>query len=79
MPRSITTTAGILAIAFIRTRPTLTETSEPSDLDAVELMRIRSSHGGTLHRYIYHRPHTALKGLPVYRTLTVMNLHGCNT
>jgi len=32
-----------------------------------------------LHRYNYHRPHTALKGLPVYRTLTVMNLHGCNT
>ena len=34
---------------------------------------------GILHRYNYHRPHTALKGLPVYRTLTVMNLHGCNT
>jgi transposase InsO family protein len=32
-----------------------------------------------LHRYNYHRPHTALKGLPpVYRTSTVTNLHGCN-
>ena len=32
-----------------------------------------------LHRYNYHRPHTALKGLaPVYRTPTVTNLHGCN-
>ena len=55
MPRSITTTSGILAIAFIRTRPTLTETSEPSDFDAVELMRVRSSHGGMLKRDEPHR------------------------
>ena len=35
---------------------------------------------GFLHRYKYHRPHTALKGLPpVHRTSTVTNLHGCNT
>jgi transposase InsO family protein len=34
---------------------------------------------GFLHRYNYHRPHTALKGLPpVYRTSTVTNLYGCN-
>ena len=35
---------------------------------------------GFLHRYNYHRPHTALKGRPpVYRTPTVTNLRGCNT
>ena len=35
---------------------------------------------GFLHRYNYHRPHTALKGLPpVHRTSTVTNLHGCNS
>ena len=33
-----------------------------------------------LHRYNYHRPHTALKGLsPVMRTATVTNLYGFNT
>ena len=35
---------------------------------------------GFLHRYNYHRPHTALKGLPpVRRTPTVTNLRGYNT
>jgi transposase InsO family protein len=35
---------------------------------------------GFLHRYNYHRPHTALKGRPpVYRTSVVTNLYGCNT
>ena len=34
---------------------------------------------GFLHRYNYHRPHTALKGRPpVYRTSAVTNLYGCN-
>ncbi len=33
-----------------------------------------------LHRYNYHRPHTALKGLaPVMRTRTVTNLSGSNS
>ena len=33
-----------------------------------------------LHRYNYHRPHTALKGLsPVMRTTTVTNLYGFNS
>ena len=32
-----------------------------------------------LHRYNYHRPHTALRGLtPVMRTTTVINLSGFN-
>jgi transposase InsO family protein len=35
---------------------------------------------GFLHRYNYHRPHTALGGLPpVYRTSTVTNLIGYNS
>jgi len=35
---------------------------------------------GFLHRYNYHRPHTALKGLPpVRRTSTVTNLRGYNS
>jgi transposase InsO family protein len=34
---------------------------------------------GFLHRYNYHRPHTALNGLsPVMRTATVTNLYGHN-
>ncbi len=35
---------------------------------------------GFLHRYNYHRPHTALKGRPpVYRTSVATNLYGCNS
>jgi len=35
---------------------------------------------GFLHRYNYHRPHTALRGRPpIYRTPTVTNLCGYNT
>ena len=35
---------------------------------------------GFLHRYNYHRPHTALRGRPpIYRTPTVMNLCGYNS
>ncbi|MDQ2739672.1 MAG: IS481 family transposase, partial [Actinomycetota bacterium] len=33
-----------------------------------------------LHRYNYHRPHTALRSLPpINRTQVVTNLYGFNT